>query len=114
MSDRSYRAVLLRADEAAELTRASRGQKCESMRRNECCPHLDLFHNRGQRTDGSRWKHCSFFGCQCEGEDTADEPHIQMRRKTEALIAKQDRWDVARAWLLLGLAIGAIAGWLLA
>lgn len=110
--DRAYRAVLLRADEAAQLTRDSQGQFHPAIR-NHCCPHLDIFHNRGQREDGSHWKVCSFLSCQCDGEDTANDPLIVARREYDRLVRKSDRRDVAQAWWFFGAAVGAIIGALL-
>lgn len=111
-NDRSYRAALLTTDEAARLTRDAECEFHPDLRHRCCCPHLDVFHNHGQRPDGSHWKVCTFFGCQCEGEDTADEPHVVARRKAEALYAKHERWDIAKAWWLFGAGVGLIVGWL--
>ena len=107
MSDRTYRAVLLRADEAAQLNEDARN----GIRR--CCDHLDIFHNRGQRSDGSSWRACSFFGCECEIEDDYNEPYRVSRRKLDAILAKNAAWDIASSWWVFGCVVGVIAGWVL-
>jgi hypothetical protein len=106
--ERTYRVALLRSDEAAQLTRDAQNQYFK------CCPHLDIFHTRGDRRDGSHWRTCNFFGCQCDGEDTINEPHVVAGRASDAARRKyraQQAREQAFALLLIGAAIGAFVGW---
>lgn len=97
--DRTYRVSLLRADEAAQL-------ECDS--KNEyfkCCPHLSVFHNRGQTDEGANWTSCQFLGCGCTTEQPPSLATVAMRNSDE-LFEKQDRRNLAIGWLMIGMGVG--------
>ena len=104
--ERIHRAVPLTNDEASYLS--TRAINCGS---KPCCPHLDVFHNEGRTSSGAEWRSCNL--CDCTWET-----FVPPRRDCHAcgfnpIEAKRETFQLAMSFLLLGAAIGAIAGWLL-
>ena len=104
MSERAYRAVLCRADEAAAITRASQGEFHPALS-NHCCPHLDVFHNHGQREDGSHWRACTFLGCECDWEDEFG-PAKRALHEAEKALNRTERREAAWVLFMIGAACG--------
>ncbi len=107
MTDRTYRAVLCRADEAAAITRASESEFHPAIG-ERCCPHLSMFHNEGRREDGSRWRSCTFLGCKCDWEDLDADARRALYAAEKAL-ERAERSGAAQGWWLFGALCGVAA-----
>lgn len=99
--NRVYRAAFLRADEAAKLTRDAKNE------RFSCgCPHLGIFHNTGNKSDGGTWRACQFLGCGCV-EDFPADALTRLVREQDEYYERRARRNLKEAFFLIGLVVGA-------
>lgn len=98
--DRAYRAVHLRADEAARLTRDVENEYADG------CPHLDVFKSRGWRSDGSTYQICNICAHLIE---TPPNPALRLATERDALEERTARHNLITVCLLAGVLLGALA-----